>query len=134
MKQAIVRYRYMLKTAPPETIEQAHAEAFRLSPEQRSMLLRQLSADLRMQALRGRGRRRTRGPGALGDACRSSPTGTMERCRWHGGRGIGMGSMKVAVSVAHRWVVIGSAGVVVLRRVGLWRHSSGRRQLRRHDS
>jgi hypothetical protein len=27
-EQAIARYRYMLKTAPPETIEQAHAEAF----------------------------------------------------------------------------------------------------------
>ena len=33
---AIARYRYMLKTAPPETIEQAHAEAFaQLTPEQR---------------------------------------------------------------------------------------------------
>ncbi len=31
---AIARYRYMLKTAPPETIEQAHAEAFaKLTPE-----------------------------------------------------------------------------------------------------
>src|SRR4029453_19468509 len=35
-EQAIARYRYMLKTAPPETIEQAHAEAFaQLTPEQR---------------------------------------------------------------------------------------------------
>jgi hypothetical protein len=46
-EQAIARYRYMLKTAPPETIEQAHAEAFaKLTPEQRTMLLQQLSADL----------------------------------------------------------------------------------------
>ena len=46
-EQAIDRYRYMLKTAPPETIEQAHAEAFaKLTPQQRSMLLQQLSADL----------------------------------------------------------------------------------------
>ena len=46
-EQAIARYRYMLKTAPPETIEQAHAEAFaKLTPEQRNMLLQQLSADM----------------------------------------------------------------------------------------
>jgi hypothetical protein len=39
--QAIARYEYLLKTAPPETIEQAHAEAFaQLTPEQRRQLLR----------------------------------------------------------------------------------------------
>ncbi|HXJ52001.1 MAG TPA: hypothetical protein VNH16_11445 [Burkholderiales bacterium] len=42
--QAIERYRYMLKTAPPETIEQAHAEAFaQLTPEQRRLLLQKLA-------------------------------------------------------------------------------------------
>ena len=42
-EQAIERYRYMLRTAPPETIEQAHAEAFaQLTPEQRRMVLQQL--------------------------------------------------------------------------------------------
>jgi hypothetical protein len=42
-EQALARYRYMLKTAPPETIEQAHVEAFaRLTPQQRQMLLEQL--------------------------------------------------------------------------------------------
>ena len=46
-EQALARYRYMLKTAPPETIEHAHAEAFsRLTPEQRRMLLEQLSAEV----------------------------------------------------------------------------------------
>ena len=40
-EQAIARYRYMLKTAPPETIEQAHAEAFaHLTPEHRGRILR----------------------------------------------------------------------------------------------
>lgn len=35
-QRAIERYRYMIQTAPPETIEQAHQEAFeRLTPEQR---------------------------------------------------------------------------------------------------
>lgn len=41
---ALDRYRYMVQTAPPETLEQAHAEAFaQLSPEQRHALLRQLA-------------------------------------------------------------------------------------------
>jgi len=46
-EQALARYRYMLKTAPPETIEQAHIEAFaRLTPQQRQMLLEQLRAEM----------------------------------------------------------------------------------------
>ena len=45
--QAIARYRYMLKTAPPEVIEQAHAEAFaRLTPEQRRRVLEELSNEV----------------------------------------------------------------------------------------
>ena len=43
---AVERYRYLLRTAPPETIEKVHEEAFtKLSPEQRKMLFAQLSAD-----------------------------------------------------------------------------------------
>jgi len=46
-EQAIERYRYMLRTAPPDQIEEAHAEAFaRLTPEQREMVLRELSANV----------------------------------------------------------------------------------------
>src|SRR5436853_5945892 len=46
-EQAIARYRYMLKTAPPETIEQAHAEAFvALTPEQRRKVLQRLSDEI----------------------------------------------------------------------------------------
>ncbi|MBC8139010.1 MAG: hypothetical protein H8F28_24300 [Fibrella sp.] len=42
--QAVARYRYMLQTAPPETLEQAHTEAFaRLTPEQRRLALQQLA-------------------------------------------------------------------------------------------
>src|SRR3954465_9724205 len=41
---AIERYRYLLRTAPPETIEQAHAEAFaRLTPAQRAQVFQELS-------------------------------------------------------------------------------------------
>lgn len=42
-EQAIDRYTYMLRTAPPETVEQAHEEAFaKLTPEQRQMVLHDL--------------------------------------------------------------------------------------------
>lgn len=45
--QQIERYRYLLRTAPPDQIEQAHAEAFaRLSPEQRRQVLEQLSHEV----------------------------------------------------------------------------------------
>jgi len=44
---AIERYRYLLRTAPPEAIEQAHAEAFaQLTPEQRKQVLDGLSQDV----------------------------------------------------------------------------------------
>jgi hypothetical protein len=43
-QRAIERYRYMLRTAPPDDIERAHAEAFgQLTPEQRATVLRELS-------------------------------------------------------------------------------------------
>ena len=44
-EQALERYRYLVRTAPPDAIEQAHEEAFaKLTPEQRRMALRDLSA------------------------------------------------------------------------------------------
>ena len=44
-EQAVERYRYMLRTAPPDDIEKAHEEAFaRLSPEQRRLALQRLAA------------------------------------------------------------------------------------------
>ena len=44
-EQALERYRYLVRTAPPEAIEQAHEQAFaKLTPEQRRMALRDLSA------------------------------------------------------------------------------------------
>lgn len=44
-EQALQRYRYMLRTAPPEAIEQAHEEAFaKLTPAQRAQVLRELAA------------------------------------------------------------------------------------------
>ena len=43
-EQAVERYRYMLRTAPPDTIEKAHMDAFaKLTPEQRQLALQQLA-------------------------------------------------------------------------------------------
>jgi len=45
--RAVARYQYLLRTAPPERIEQVHEEAFAaLSPEQRQQVLDRLSSDL----------------------------------------------------------------------------------------
>ena len=43
-ERAVERYRYLLRTAPPETIEQVHAEAFsKLSEQQRALVYEELS-------------------------------------------------------------------------------------------
>ena len=44
---AIERYRYLLRTAPPDAVEQAHREAFsQLTPEQRRQVLTQLGSQV----------------------------------------------------------------------------------------
>lgn len=46
-ERAIERYRYLLRTAPPETIEQVHAEAFaKLTEQQRQQVLADMTATL----------------------------------------------------------------------------------------
>jgi hypothetical protein len=46
-RTAIERYRYLLRTAPPENIEEAHADAFaRLTPAQRRQVLERLADEL----------------------------------------------------------------------------------------
>lgn len=43
-RRAVERYRYLLRTAPPETIEQVHAEAFaKLTDVQRAVIYEELS-------------------------------------------------------------------------------------------
>jgi hypothetical protein len=64
-EQAIARYRYMLRTAPPEAIEQAHAEAFAaLTPEQRRMVLEELKREM-PEVERAAAARAGDNPGAL---------------------------------------------------------------------
>jgi hypothetical protein len=86
-EQALERYRYLVRTAPPDAIEQAHEEAFaKLTPEQRQKALRDLNATM------------PEGERATGDDPRSlartatraevSQPGTVERAF---GGGVGMG-------------------------------------------
>jgi hypothetical protein len=88
---AVERYRYMLRTAPPETIEQAHAEAFaKLTPEQRRKVLADVSAGLPPEE-----RATSDDPRSLARMATRAEMrqpGTMERALG-GGRGMGMGGM-----------------------------------------
>jgi hypothetical protein len=109
---AIERYRYLLRTAPPETIEQVHEEAFsRLTPEQRAQVFQELSSN----APAGEAPRDAGAPALAQAATRSElrNPGTLERslsAPSSGGVGMGMGSM-IAGSLLGTvaGVVIGSA-------------------------
>lgn len=87
--QAVERYRYLLRTAPPETVEQVHAEAFgRLTPAQRQQVLQELSAGLPASE-----RPTSDDPGSLARAATLAEytrPGFMERT--FGGRSFGGGS------------------------------------------
>jgi hypothetical protein len=91
---AIERYRYMLRTAPPELVEQAHAEAFaKLTPEQRRQVLADLS-----EAVPAGERAQSDDPRSLARMATRAEMrqpGTMERTLGRGGMGggIGMGGM-----------------------------------------
>jgi hypothetical protein len=93
-EQAIARYRYMLKTAPPETIEQAHAEAFaKLTPDQRRKVLDQLRVEL-PDAERAAAARMGDNPAELARVATRAEVrqpGTMERVFGRLGGGAGMG-------------------------------------------
>jgi hypothetical protein len=95
-EQAVERYRYLLRTAPPETIEEAHAEAFaRLTPEQRRMVLQELDSTL-TPAERAAGATFDEDPRSLARLATRAEMrqpGTLERT-WSGmPAGIGMGGL-----------------------------------------
>lgn len=85
---AVERYRYLLRTAPPETIEQVHTEAFtKLTQEQRNLLFQQLSES----APAGEAPRDA-APASLATAATRQELrnpGTMERSLSGGGMGFG---------------------------------------------
>jgi hypothetical protein len=92
---AVERYRYLLRTAPPEAIEQAHAEAFaKLTPEQRRMVLNEVGS-----AVPPAERARTDDPrdlARMATRAEMRQPGTMERVLGRGGvggGGIGMGGL-----------------------------------------
>src|SRR5215210_5616876 len=95
-EQAVDRYRYLLRTAPPETIEEAHAEAFaKLTPEQRRMVLQELNSTL-TPAEREAGATSDENPRSLARLATRAEMrqpGTLERT-WSGmPTGIGMGGL-----------------------------------------
>jgi hypothetical protein len=88
--RAIERYRYLLQTAPPERIEQAHEEAFaQLTPEQRREVLEALAAET------PESERSTaddpRSLARMATRAEMRQPGTLERS--FGGRGVGMGGI-----------------------------------------
>ncbi len=95
-EQAVERYRYLLRTAPPETIEEAHAEAFaKLTPEQRRMVLQELDSTL-TPAERAAGAPYDEDPRSLARLATRAEMrqpGTLERT-WSGmPAGMGMGGL-----------------------------------------
>jgi hypothetical protein len=95
-EQALQRYRYMLKTAPPETIEQAHEEAFaKLTPAQRAQALRELAAatpEEERAAMAG-DRDDPKSLARLATRAEMRRPGTMERTFGNTGGGASMGGM-----------------------------------------
>jgi len=92
-QQAIDRYRYMLRTAPPEDVERAHEEAFaQLSPEQRAAVLRQLTERVPPSEVTGDD---PRSLARTATRAEMREPGTIERA--FGGSGVpGLGSMFLA--------------------------------------
>jgi hypothetical protein len=95
--QAIERYRYMLRTAPPEALEQAHAEAFsKLSPDQRRQVLAQLTEEAPAGERAAVAATSVNDPQALARVATRAEVrnpGTLERTLGGaGGMGMGMGA------------------------------------------
>lgn len=109
-EQAVARYRYMLQTAPPETIEQAHTEAFaRLTAEQRRLVLEELSADA-PEAERAQAKDDPRSLARMATRAEIRQPGTIERTFGRMGGGAGMGGIMASSFLSSiAGVVVGSA-------------------------
>jgi hypothetical protein len=116
---AIAKYDYLLKTADPERLEQAHHDAFaRLTPEQRQQVLQRLNAEVPQHdrstdaSPAGLARTATRGE--------TSRPGTMRKVL--AGTAIGGGALAVgglAVAVAGGAVLSAAAGPVLAQAADL---------------
>lgn len=119
-ERAVARYRYLLRTAPPETLEQVHAEAFaKLTPEQRQEVLTGLS----QSAPEGEAPRSAEPQDLARAATRAEvrEPGTLERTFGRGsvggggGTGMGMGGMVMGSMMGTiGGVIVGSAIANVL--------------------
>ena len=91
-ERALARYRYLLQSAPPETIEEAHAEAFaKLTPEQRQMVLQGLADDV-PAAERAAYSDDPRSLARMATRAEARQPGTLERRFGSMGGGMGMGA------------------------------------------
>jgi hypothetical protein len=89
-EQALERYRYLVRTAPPDRIEEAHEEAFaRLTPEQRSRALQELTAAV--PAGERADRDDPRSLARMATRAELRAPGSVERAFGRGGMGIGLG-------------------------------------------
>ncbi len=89
-QQAIEKYRYMLRTAPPDDVERAHAEAFeKLSPEQRRTVLSELSRQVPSSEVGGED---PKSLARMATRAEMREPGTMERT-FGSMRGPGLGGM-----------------------------------------
>jgi hypothetical protein len=91
-ERALEGYRYLVRTAPPERIEQAHEEAFaQLTPEQRRLALEQLSRQVPDERPRGDD---PRSLARLATRAELRQPGTVERAFGRGAMaGTGVGGM-----------------------------------------
>jgi hypothetical protein len=91
-QRALERYRYLLRTAPPERIEEAHEEAFaKLTPEQRRLALEQLGREVPDEPAGGDD---PRSLARLATRAEIRRPGTVERAFGGGGMGgMGMGGL-----------------------------------------
>jgi hypothetical protein len=116
---AIAKYDYLLKTADPERLEQAHHDAFeRLTPEQRQQVLQRLNAEVPPHD-----RSTDASPAGLARAATRGETsrpGTMRKVL--AGTAIGGGALAVgglAVAVAGGAVLSAAAGPVLAQAADL---------------
>lgn len=94
-ERALQRYRYMVQTASPETLEQAHAEAFaRLSPVQRRRLVQELAETAPSEeraAIEGTSSEDARALARIATRAEIRQPGVMERTLSQPGLGFGAG-------------------------------------------
>jgi hypothetical protein len=105
-EQALERYRYLVRIAPSDAIEQAHEEAFaKLTPEQRRMALRELSAAVPEHERTGGDDPRSLA--RMATRAKTNRPGTVERA-FGGGRGGCSAAWAAPRSVASRGAFAGS--------------------------